>query len=254
MTIALETTQPIAVRRIMLIDDDPFVRDVALTALSVVPGVTVQAWSSGAEALAALEGFAPELILLDVVMPGMDGYATWAHVAKRSGKPPRLIFLTGRDDDDTRDKAVALGAAGVIVKPFNPAAFAAAVLGVAHAAATREAKVDAVAQSFAASLPATCGMIAAAWEAMADAWNADAAEVLLAAVHRIAGVAAMFRFHQLGEAADRAEGLLRTALAQSGRRDCAEHAGLESAVMAVIEEGRKAAGITSNEATLSRVV
>src|SRR4051812_10879038 len=51
--------------RIMLVDDDPFVRDVAVMALSAVRGVTVAAHGSGADALAAAYGFAPNLLLLD---------------------------------------------------------------------------------------------------------------------------------------------------------------------------------------------
>ena len=226
--------------RLMLVDDDPFVREVALAALSAVPGVTVKACASGAEALTVIEGFAPDLVLLDLMMPAMDGYATWTEIVKRGGKPPRLIFLTGCDDADTRDQAAAVGAAGVIVKPFDPSTFAATVLAVVDAAAAKAVRLDAVTRAFAADLPATLGAIAAAWEAMAGAWQAGAAETLLIEVHKLAGVAAMFQFRSVGDAADEVEGLLRAANKNGGWRSAAEHAVLEDAVRVLMEEGRKA--------------
>src|SRR5271163_1493068 len=64
--------------RILYVEDDPDIREVACMALEVVGGFTVASCASGAEALQCVEGFQPQLIVLDVMMPGLDGPATLA--------------------------------------------------------------------------------------------------------------------------------------------------------------------------------
>lgn len=214
--------------RVMVVDDDPFIREVAATALMGARGVTVATFDSGAAALAAADAFAPGLVLLDLMMPEMDGRAVAAALAARSGPRPRLIFLTGRDDAATRTEAVAMGAAGLIVKPFDPATFAGVVLGLAEKAEVQAARLEALARNFAASLPSVGGSVERSWRKLA-AWNAPAAEALLADVHRVAGVAPMFGFKDVGAAADRVEELTRAALAKGGW-DGAERGAVEAAV------------------------
>ncbi len=175
------------------------------------------------------------------MMPAMDGRGVWAAIRDRGGPRPRLIFLTGRDDPSTREELTALGASGLIVKPFDPRTLAAEVLGFADAGILRTARLEAVARDFAGSLPATLSVIDAAWCAMKPTeeggWQAAAAETLLAEAHRIAGVAPMFQFHRLGEAADKVEELLRAALSSGGWRENTERAEVEGAVRALMEEG-----------------
>ena len=66
--------------RILLVDDEPFIREIVEIALHVLSGYTVYTYSSGEEALQEVEDFAPDLILLDVMMPGMDGPTTFSHL------------------------------------------------------------------------------------------------------------------------------------------------------------------------------
>jgi CheY-like chemotaxis protein len=231
-----------AALQILLVDDDPFVRDVAVTALSAVRGVSIEAYAGGAEALTALRDFTPDLVVLDLMMPGMDGRATWTAIRERGGPAPRLVFLTGRDDQATRENLISLGASGLIAKPFNPRTIAAEVLGFADAAAVRAIRLEALSRDFARSLPATLSVIDAAWQAMAAGWQTPAAETVLAEVHRIAGVAAMFQFQKLGDAADKVEALMLTALKSSGWGGQAERAQVEGAVRALMAE---AAAVTA---------
>lgn len=220
--------------RVMVVDDDPFIRDVAATALGAVPGVTVAAFEGGAAALAAIDAFAPGVVLLDLMMPGMDGRAVAQALSARGGMRPRLIFLTGRDDAATRAETAALGAAGLIAKPFDPSTLAGAVLGLADQANARAARLEALARDFAASLPAVREAVERAW-AKLSVWNAAAADAVLAEAHRVAGVAPMFGFADVGKAADKVEGLFRAAVANGGWRAEAERNAMEAAVRGLRE-------------------
>jgi two-component system OmpR family response regulator len=76
---------------------------------------------SGADALAELPGFEPDIVLLDVMMPGMDGPDTFRAIRKLDGyENVPIIFMTAKIMEKDRDHYRALGAAGVIAKPFDP--------------------------------------------------------------------------------------------------------------------------------------
>lgn len=220
----------------MLVDDDPFVRDVVLMALGALPRVRVTACAGAVEALAALDApsdaIRPDLLLVDLVMPGMDGRALWNRVRARPN-PPRAIFLTGRDDDATRAEILALGAQGLIAKPFDPSTLAETVLAADRATRARADKLATLARDFAAQLPAVRGNVERAWGKLA-AWNAAAAETLLGEAHRVAGVAPMFGFKDVGKAADDLEGVLRAALAAGGWRTEMERARVEEALTVLV--------------------
>lgn len=110
------------IRRILVVDDDDDIRTIAALALQQVGGWDVVLAASAAEALQLLAEAAPDLILMDVAMPGMDGPTALAAIqAAPAGSPqPPVIFITA---DSTRAETasyLAAGAAGVIPKPFNP--------------------------------------------------------------------------------------------------------------------------------------
>jgi CheY-like chemotaxis protein len=96
-------------------------RDVVELALGIDAQFVVMCCASGAEALAAIPGWAPELIILDVLMPDMDGPATLARLRENpeTEKIP-VIFITGRIPAAERERLLALGACAVIAKPFYP--------------------------------------------------------------------------------------------------------------------------------------
>ena len=74
-------------RRIMHIEDDPSIQDVARVALEIVGKFEVCTCGSGQEALQRFAGFDPQLVLLDVMMPGMDGPTTLKQLQQQFGKP-----------------------------------------------------------------------------------------------------------------------------------------------------------------------
>ena len=114
--------------RILLVDDDPDIRVLAKMELEMVGGFSVRACGSGDEALAAIGAFAAQLILLDVMMPGMDGPAVLARLraAPESSRIP-VVFMTAKAGARDAEKLKALGALGVIAKPFEPMQLASAV-------------------------------------------------------------------------------------------------------------------------------
>ncbi|MFN3581001.1 MAG: response regulator [Pseudomonas sp.] len=107
--------------RIMHIEDDPSIQEVARVALEIVGGFTVLSCSSGAEGLEKLEAFAPHLILLDVMMPEMDGPETLARLRETpTAANLPVVFMTAKVQSHEITEYHQLSAAGVIIKPFDP--------------------------------------------------------------------------------------------------------------------------------------
>jgi CheY-like chemotaxis protein len=123
---------------VLYVDDEPDIREVVEISLGLDPAFAVRSCASGGEALAATADWSPDLILLDVMMPGMDGPMTLARMRERpqTAKVP-IVFMTARAQAHELDRLLNLGAAGVIAKPFDPMTLAALVRRYAPAAETR---------------------------------------------------------------------------------------------------------------------
>jgi CheY-like chemotaxis protein len=114
--------------RILHVDDEPDIREVVELSLGLDPIFVLQSCGSGKEALAVAAQWQPDFILLDVMMPVMDGPATLAQLrqnARTAGIP--VIFMTARAQAREVDRFRSLGAVGVIPKPFDPMTLAASV-------------------------------------------------------------------------------------------------------------------------------
>lgn len=110
-----------ALKRILYVEDQADIQIVARVALESVGGFALKVCSSGEEALAVAVTFAPDLLLLDVMMPDMDGPST----CKALRALPELvdvpvIFMTARVQPEYVVEYKALGALDVIAKPFDP--------------------------------------------------------------------------------------------------------------------------------------
>jgi two-component system, NarL family, response regulator len=102
--------------RILIVDDHPVVRAGLTSMLATQPGLeVVGSASSGEEALAKIGETAPDLILLDLRMPGMDGLSTLRALSKR-GAAPKAIVLTSFETDEDIYRAVQAGARGYLLK------------------------------------------------------------------------------------------------------------------------------------------
>lgn len=108
-------------KKIMLVEDDADIRTVATMALEMVGGLEVHGFGSGSEALAAVAGIAPQLILLDVMMPGMNGPEVLAELRARSDTAAiPVVFLTAKAQQEEVGRLRALGVLDVVAKPFDP--------------------------------------------------------------------------------------------------------------------------------------
>src|SRR5262249_11327130 len=104
---------------------------VAELTLELMGGFKVTTFSSGSAALDGLAAAAPDLVLLDVMMPKMDGVATFTAIQKRDDlKHLPVVFLTGKIQPAERHDYEAMGAAGVLAKPFDPTTLAAEIKGI----------------------------------------------------------------------------------------------------------------------------
>ena len=118
-------------KRILYAEDEPDIQAVAKLALEMVGGFEVLICSSGIETLAQVKGYAPELILLDVMMPGMDGPTTLKQLRADSATAAiPVIFLTAKVQPTEVAQYQALGALDVIAKPFDPMTLATQVRAI----------------------------------------------------------------------------------------------------------------------------
>ncbi len=108
-------------RRVMCVEDDPDIRMILEFSLTALGAYEVCLCSSGQSALAQAPGFKPDLMLLDVMMPGLTGPQTLAALRTRQDmKKVPVVFLTAKAMPDEIAELMRHGAAGVIIKPFDP--------------------------------------------------------------------------------------------------------------------------------------
>jgi two-component system, OmpR family, response regulator len=110
-----------ALRMVMLVEDEPDIQTVAKIALEKIGNLVVAVCGSGAEAVKAVQNLAPDIILLDVMMPGMDGPTTLTKLRQIPDldRTP-VVFMTAKVQPDEIERYKKLGAVDVIKKPFDP--------------------------------------------------------------------------------------------------------------------------------------
>ena len=104
-------------QRILVIDDDPTVTSVLKRGL-VYDGYTVDTAKTGAEGLTIARDRAPDLVVLDVMLPGLDGYEILSRLRRANSSVP-VLMLTAKDAAEDQVKGLGLGADDYVVKPFR---------------------------------------------------------------------------------------------------------------------------------------
>jgi two-component system, OmpR family, response regulator len=118
-------------QRILYVDDQQEVLQMATLAMVKHGGFDVQACSSGEQALAVASDYKPDLLLLDVMMPGMDGPTTLKHLrASEQTATTPAIFFTAHTAPADIAKYLAAGAIDLIPKPFDPMTLAGSIRAI----------------------------------------------------------------------------------------------------------------------------
>lgn len=214
--------------RVLFVDDDSGIRALARLALERKGGFTVEICASGAEALKRAASFSPDVIILDVMMPGMDGIETLRALRKlpETASIP-VIFLTANTRAEEVNRYREEGAVEVIAKPFDPLTLAstvAEIIGKSGGAPGGDIaeKLRLLGESFEKQIDEQILRL----EELLDSLMPDAPETLndmLFIAHGIAGSAGSFGYPALSDSARRLESFLKRPtigrLSESGLRE-----------------------------------
>jgi CheY-like chemotaxis protein len=202
---------PIAERpleRILLVEDDRDIGNLVSVVLGEVGGYTIKACTSAEQALEAAPSFRPDLLLLDVMMPGADGVSALKGLRGIDAtRDTPVVFMTAMAQAEDRARYDALGCLGLIAKPFDP-------LTLAH---TLEAlwgrhveerprpfanEFEALRRAYVGELPGRIEAMQAAAEALAvRGWDRPTVESLYRETHRLTGSSGLYRMSQLSRTA-----------------------------------------------------
>lgn len=126
-------------RTILVVDDDPHIRQLLVFALAKV-GLETREAADGEAALASVAERAPDLVVLDINMPRLDGLEVCRRLRAQGDLP--ILFLSSRDDEIDRVLGIELGADDYVVKPFSPREVVARVMAILRRTAARPPAVE----------------------------------------------------------------------------------------------------------------
>jgi len=208
----------VTIRKVLIVDDDDDIRHVVELALRKFGGYEVMQASSGEEALERVRKEQPDVVLLDVTMPGIDGPSTLARLRGDavSLKCP-VIFLTARTQRRDVERLLELGAAGMITKPFDVMTLADEVRRIV-AGADANAKdladeFDHLRDAYARALPAKLASLDASLDdARREPPEQARLETARDLAHRLRGTTGTYRFKALSSELSRIERQLEALL------------------------------------------
>jgi two-component system nitrate/nitrite response regulator NarL len=127
-----ERPAPAAAVRVLVADDHPAMRGALARLVREHPGLQlIGEAGDGAQALTMIEALAPDVALLDVRMPALDGIALLGRL-RAAGSPVRVLLISGSDDSEIAHEAIAQGAAGFLSKDAEEEEIGTAIMAVAH--------------------------------------------------------------------------------------------------------------------------
>lgn len=114
---AARTPAPTSGARLLVVDDEPNIRELLSASLRFA-GFTVESAATGAEAVAAARARRPDLVVLDLMLPDMDGFSVVRKLHADGSRPP-ILFLTARDGVDDKITGLRIGGDDYVTKPFS---------------------------------------------------------------------------------------------------------------------------------------
>jgi len=103
--------------RVLVVDDEPYITDLVATALRY-EGFDVATAGRGRDALGLVESFRPDLVVLDIMLPDLDGFDVQRRLTERGGRLP-VLFLTARDATEDKVRGLTVGGDDYVTKPFS---------------------------------------------------------------------------------------------------------------------------------------
>jgi CheY-like chemotaxis protein len=184
--------------RVLHVDDEPDIREVVEMSLGLDPELALKSCASGLDALSASNEWPPDLILLDVMMPVMDGPTTLKRLRECAATiNTPVVFMTARAQTREIEEFVSMGAAGVIPKPFDPMTLAQSVKAFvkrtkAALAALRDNFLDRARRDAASLSPYRAALAP-------DGHSSAALEQVKSIAHGLAGAGGIFGFPAISE-------------------------------------------------------
>jgi two-component system OmpR family response regulator len=133
--------------RLLVVDDEPNIRELLSASLRYA-GFEVMTAADGQQALALAESFRPDLLVLDVMMPGLDGFGVVRRL-RQSGRHTPVLFLTARDAAEDKVSGLTLGGDDYVTKPFSLDEVVARIRAVLRRTAAAQTAAEAPRLSFA---------------------------------------------------------------------------------------------------------
>ena len=187
--------------RVLHVDDEPDIREVVEMSLALDPNLAVQSCASGAEALSKVGEWPPDLILLDVMMPVMDGPTTLARLRETpEAADIPVVFMTARAQTRELEHFRSLGAAGVIAKPFDPMTLAVSVRSY-----LKVTKLNGLRANFIERAKADAAALAGQRALLDGPGAADVLARIKAIAHGLAGAAGIYGLYAVGTEATAVE-------------------------------------------------
>jgi CheY-like chemotaxis protein/HPt (histidine-containing phosphotransfer) domain-containing protein len=186
--------------RVLHVDDEPDIREVVEFSLRLDPDLVTRSCASGEEALTVADAWTPDIVLLDVMMPVMDGAATLVRLREnpRTADIP-VVFMTARAQSRELDQLRSLGAVGVIPKPFDPMVLAASVR--AHVEPP-DARLRAMRLEFLQRADADLAALTGIWSALENGYAVPSSLARIRSIaHGLAGSGGIFGFDEISDAA-----------------------------------------------------
>jgi len=236
----------------MLVEDDPFVRDVLEMALRKAGANDLELFGTGESAINAAAKSRPELVILDLNLPNLNGRDVALQLKGIITPAPQFIFITGHSAQDMDYLGSGIDPLGVLAKPFDPMTIVQQIQHLltsqAETPVPLEDRLRAVRARFQKSLAAAAQTLSDNVSRLEEggADQLSAIEALNDTAHTLAGSAGTFKFHKISDVADRVEQqasvLLKTEVSSRSKSELLELSNTAGELAALCGEAADGAG------------